>query len=87
MSLLPARMRKIQSNMKALVCSKHVSNYKYMGFFSRRSRAADSAVGGLIWPNFELIRDFMVVNVTCKNEEDPFKNDDALKVFKTFSPF
>ena len=24
----------------------------------------------LIWPNFELVRDFMVGLVTCKNEED-----------------
>ena len=58
-----------------------------IGFFSRRSRAANSAVNGLIWPNFELIRDFIVVHVTCKNEEDPIKNKDALKVFTTFSPF
>ena len=40
--------------------------------FSRRSRAANSAVSGLIWPNFELIRD-LIVHVTCKNEEDPIK--------------
>ena len=25
---------------------------------------------GLIWPNFELVRDFMDVLVTCKYEED-----------------
>ena len=53
--------------------------------FSRRSRAANSEVCGLIWPNFELIRDFMVVLVTCKNEEDPIKNESA-KVFTTVSP-
>ena len=29
--------------------------------FSKRSRAANSAVLGQIWPNFKLIRDFMVV--------------------------
>ena len=49
---------------------------KYMGF-SRRSMAAYSEVSGLIWPNFELIRDFIVVHVTCKNEEDPIKNEAA----------
>ena len=54
--------------------------------FSRRSRAAYSAVSGLIWLNFELIRDFIVVQVTCKNEEDPIKNKVA-QVFTTFSPF
>ena len=38
--------------------------------FSRRPMAANSAVHGWIWSNFELVRDFMVVLVTCKNEED-----------------
>ena len=43
------------------------------GDFSRRSRAANSAVLGPIWPNFELVRDVMDVLVTCKYEEDPIK--------------
>ena len=30
-----------------------------------------------IWPNFELVRDFMDVLVTCKYEEDPIKNEGA----------
>ena len=33
-------------------------------------------------PNFELIRDFIVGLVTCKNEEDPIKNEGA-RVFTT----
>ena len=33
------------------------------GDFPRRARAANSAVGGQNWPNFEHIRDFMVVLV------------------------
>ena len=41
--------------------------------FSRRSRAANSAVLGRIWPKFNLVRDIMVVLVTCKYEEDPIK--------------
>ena len=41
-------------------------------FFFRRSRAAKSAVSGLIWPNFDFIRDIIGVHVTCKNEEDKF---------------
>ena len=45
------------------------------GDFSRRSRAANSAVLGPIWPNFELVWDVMVVLVTCKNEEVPIKNE------------
>ena len=53
------------------------------GDFSRRSRAANSAVHGRIWSNFELVQDFMVVLVTCKiEEEDPIKNEGA-RVFTT----
>ena len=47
------------------------------GDFSRRSRAANSAVLGPIKSNFELSRDFMVVLLTSKNEEDPIKNRGA----------
>ena len=36
---------------------------------------ANSVVGGLVWPKIKLIQAFMVVHVTCKNEEDPFKNE------------
>ena len=43
------------------------------GDFSRRSRAANSAVLGPIWPNFDLVRDVIYVLVTCKYEEDPIK--------------
>ena len=50
--------------------------------FSRRSRAANSAVLGPIWPNFELVQDVMNVPVTCQYEEDPIKNRDA-RVFTT----
>ena len=44
-----------------------------MGFFS-------NAQGQLTLqsvPNFELIRDYIVVLVACKNEEDPIKNEGA----------
>ena len=37
-----------------------------------------TAVHGWIWSNFELIQDFMVVLITCKNEEDPIKNGGAI---------
>ena len=47
------------------------------GDFSRRSRAANSAVLGPIWPIFELVRDVMDVLVTCKYEEYPIKNEGA----------
>ena len=55
------------------------------GDFSRRSRAANSAVLCPIWPNFELVRDVMDVLVTFKYEEDPIKNEGA-RVDTTFSP-
>ena len=48
-----------------------------MGVFFKCSRAANSAVHGRILPNFELVRDIMVVLHTCKNEEDLIKNEDA----------
>ena len=49
------------------------------------SRNWDSSVLGRIWPKFQLVRDIMVVLVTCKYEDDPFKNEGA-SVFRTFSP-
>ena len=68
LSLLPARMKKFQSKMKGLEWSQHFCHCKF-----RCSRAANSAAHGRIWQNFKLIRDFMVVLVTFKNEEDLIK--------------
>ena len=76
MSSIPARMKKIQLKMKALEVHK-ISPIISLWDFSRRSRAANSAVRGRIWSNFKLVQDFMVVLVTCKNEEDPIKNEGA----------
>ena len=45
------------------------------GDFSRRQRAANSAVLSPIWPNFELIRDVLDALVTCKNEQDWNKSE------------
>ena len=53
-----------------------------MGFFQTLKGCYNSAALSLIWPNFELFQDFMVVLVTCKNEEDPIKNEGA-RVFTT----
>ena len=36
-----------------------------------------------MWPNFKLFQAFIVVLVTCKNEEDPFKM--KVLVFTRFS--
>ena len=48
----------------------HFPHYKSMGVFLRRSRAANSVVGGPIWPKFELIHNIMHVLVTSKFEKD-----------------
>ena len=40
-------------------------------YFFRRSRAANSVIGDGILTKFKLIQAFIVVLVTCKNEEDP----------------
>ena len=45
--------------------------------FFKHSRADNSAVRGRIWSKFNLIRDIVVILVTCKNEEGPLKNKDA----------
>ena len=60
------------------------SHYKSMGIFPN-TRASNSAILGPIWSNFERVRDVMDVLVTCKYEEDPFKNEGA-RVFTTISP-
>ena len=39
-----------------------------MGFFGSQGQ-----VKSLIWPKFELIREFMAVLVTCGFDEDPIK--------------
>ena len=41
-----------------------------IGVFLRRSRAANSVVGGPIWPKFKLIHNIMHVLVTSKFEKD-----------------
>ena len=57
------------------------------GNFSRRSRAANSAVLGRIWLKFELVRDIMVVLVTCKYQEDPIKNEGARVLTRLYDFF
>ena len=66
MSSLPARMKKIKSKMKVLECSQDFSHYMSQSDLVK----------------FELVQDFMVVLLTCKNEEDPIKYRGA-RVFTT----
>ena len=79
MSSIPARMKKVQLQIKALECSQDFSSIISIWGFSQ---AANSAVHGRIWSNFELVQDFMVFLVICKNEEDLIKNEGA-RVFTT----
>ena len=73
MSSLPARMKKIKLKFEGARLFTDFSHYKSMGNFSRRSRAANSAVHSLICSNFELVQNFMVVLLACLNEENPIK--------------
>ena len=55
--------------------------------FSRRSRACNSAVRDRIWQNFKLIREFMVVFVSYKNEVDPIKSEGARAATRLYADF
>ena len=54
------------------------------GIFFRRSRAANSVVGGPIWPKFELIQDIMHVLITCKFEKDRINSNGEKVVTSIF---
>ena len=71
LSSLPTKMKKIRSKIEALECFQHYTSI--------------SGVGGGIWPKFELIQACMHVLVTCKNEDDRFRNEGA-RVFTRFLP-
>ena len=79
MSLLPARMKRIQLKMKALEWSQH-----YLLTF-HTLKGSNSEVSDGILPKFELFQAFMVDLVTCKNEEDPLENE-GTRVVTTFLP-
>ena len=79
LSSLPAKMKKIQSKMKELESQQDFPNYKSMGIFS-------DVQGQLtrIWLKFKLVRDIMVVLVSCKYEEDPIKTEGARVLTRFF---
>ena len=72
--------------MKALDWS-DISPIVSLWAFSRRSKAANSAVLGLILPNFKTIKDFMVVLVTHKKKEEPIKCEGSRVVITLFDVF
>ena len=53
-------------------------HYKYMWAYFRHSRASNTEVNSLIWPKFELIREFMAVLPICKFDEDPIKMEGTI---------
>ena len=54
------------------------------GNFIRRSRAANSVVGGQICPKFELIQDIMHVLITCKFEKNRINSNGEKVVTSIF---
>ena len=54
--------------------------------FSDAQGAGYSAVLGRIELKFKLIQAYMIVLITCKNDEDPIKNEGD-RVLTTFPPF
>ena len=59
-------------NERARVVTKFSPIISLLEFF-QTLKTAYSAGLGRIWPNFVLVRDFIVILVICKNEEDPIK--------------
>ena len=47
-------------------------------------KAANSLVGGLIWPKFELIQDIWHVLITCKFEKDRINSNGEKVVTSIF---
>ena len=68
---------KIHPELKALDCSQYFSYYRSMEIFFSHSRAANFIDPRQILLNFKPIQAFIAVLVTCKNEEDPIKNEGA----------
>ena len=53
-----------------------------MGIF-KTLKGSSTVPSPILW-NFKMIQDLIVVLVTCKNEEDPIKNEGAsLRVVRT----
>ena len=50
-------------------------------------KAANSIIGEGIWLKLKLIQAFIVVLITCKNEEDPIKNKGTRVVTRLFTDF
>ena len=76
--MLPARMKKIQSNEGATVVTT-----SFIDFSDAQRQLTPVNVD--ILPKFKLLQAFMIGVVACKNEEDPSKNE-GTRVVTTFLP-
>ena len=74
LSWLSATLMMIRLKMNELARRHHFPIIGLWEIF-RRSMAANSVVSGLIWPKFELVRDFMHALVTCKYKKDRIKSN------------
>ena len=76
-------MKKINLKLKALEWSQQISHYKSMGIFpDAKGQLTPQPRSDRLISNS--MRDFMVVLVTLKNEDDPIKNK-GVKVVTTLS--
>ena len=66
MSSITVSMKKIRSKIEP---HQHINVSDAQGQIT--------GVGGFTWPKFELIQAFMHVLLSCKNEDDRFKNEGA----------
>ena len=65
--MLPERMKKIQSKMKAQ------ERYQHYPSILRRSKGANFIIGEVILTKFKLIQALIVALLICKNKEDALK--------------
>ena len=72
-----------RSKMNELAWRHHFPIISLWEFFITQGQ--NSVVSGPIWSEFELVRDFMHVLVTCKYKKDRIKNNRE-KVETSFSP-
>ena len=61
--------------MKVLLCPQHLHHCKFM-LNIWCSRASNPTVNSLIWPQIQLVQDFIPVRVTCKFHKDLIENLD-----------
>ena len=76
--LKPEKQEAQRATIPHLTAShQNILNSSQVKDFLNWSRAANSTVHGWIQWNFKLIRDYINVLVTCKNEENPIKIEGA----------